>query len=152
MISRSEFLRRRDEFCTRCEFWKGVCLKGHALTSAQGCPQRKFDPVDGADYAPDIEVASAKDVPKPGGCCGGEADAKPMTYAEATIHLAASIRDWIADGTPLTPDDVYNTRVDTCKNGCPHYRFYQCGLCKCFVLAKAKIPGEQCPVNRWPAL
>lgn len=150
MISRSDFLRRRDEFCTRCEFWKGACLKGHALASAQGCPLRKFEPVDGADYAPDAPIAPAAEVPKPGGCCGGDAGIKPMTWAEATTHLAESMRDWLAEGAPMTPDDVYNTRVDTCKN-CPQFRFYQCRLCKCFILAKAKVPGEQCPLNRWPA-
>lgn len=152
MISRSEFLRRRDQFCIRCDFWKGVCLKGHSLSSAQGCPLRKFDPVDGADYAADAPVAPAEDAPKPGGCCGGEADVEPMTWTQAVSHLAASMRDWVKAGVPLTPDDVYNTRVDTCKNECPHYRHFQCRLCKCLVMAKARVPGEKCPADRWPPL
>lgn len=56
---------RRLEICQRCYAWLGQCLKGHLVTSPTGCPERRFDPVDGADYDPDVPLRSVSTT-----CCG----------------------------------------------------------------------------------
>ena len=128
-------------------------MKGHKLTSPQGCPIRKFEPIQGADYAPDRPSPKAAEIPPPGNCCGAKEDElKPMTWAEAAQHLTESMKQWRKDGYPTTPDNVYNARVSQCQEGCPHYRFFQCRLCKCLVFTKAKVPNEQCPADRWEKL
>lgn len=149
MIPRSIFYDRRDNYCLKCEFWKGRCLKKHALTSPQGCPIKKFPPIQNAGYSPDIEVEPAK--PPSGECCGkgGDPDLKPMSWADAAKHLAAAMAQWVRDGCPLTTDEIYQERVGTCQDGCPHFRWFQCRLCKCPIFTKAKVPTEKCDAGRW---
>lgn len=149
MIDRATFYRRLEQNCKKCDFWKGACLKGHALSSPQGCPIKKFPPVQGADYAPDRNVRPAPEVPMPGNCCGSDADLKPMNWSQAASHLTASLATWARDGFKTTPDDVYNERVGTCQDNCPSYKWFQCRMCKCLVFTKAKIPSERCPAERW---
>jgi hypothetical protein len=151
VIPKNVFYARRDNHCTKCEFWKGACLKGHQLSSPQGCPIKKFDPINGADYAPDRPALEAPAVPPPGNCCGkGDDELKPMSWAQAITHLKDSMAQWERDGWPLLPDASYQARVNRCQDECPHYRWFQCRLCKCFVFTKAKLPHETCPAGRWP--
>lgn len=72
-----------------------------------------------------------------------------MTWKEAAEHLTASLATWARTGFKLAPDDVYDERVATCQDNCPHYRWFQCRLCRCLVFTKAKVPTEECPVKRW---
>lgn len=151
MIPKNVFYDRRDNHCLKCEFWKGACLKGHALSSPQGCPIKKFEPINGADYAPDRPAPEAPSIPPPGNCCGGkDEELKPMGWAEAIKHLRESLAQWEKDGRPLVPEANYHVRVNICQDNCPHYRWFQCRLCKCLVFAKAKLPHEICPADRWP--
>lgn len=150
MIPKNVFYDRRDNHCLKCEFWKGACLKGHALSSPQGCPLKKFEPINGAAYAPDRPAPEAPSIPPPGNCCGSKDDElKPMGWAEAITHLRQSLAQWEKEGRPLTPQDVYDERVSKCQDNCPHYRWFQCRLCKCLVFTKAKLPHEKCPADRW---
>lgn len=150
MIPKNVFYDRRDGHCLKCEFWKGACLKGHRLSSPQGCPIRKFPPINGADYAADSPARKAAEVPQPGDCCGRkEPELKAMTWSQATAHLAESMKKWEAAGFKLTPEKIYHDRVGSCQDNCPHYRWFQCRLCKCVVLTKARLPHEKCPAGRW---
>jgi hypothetical protein len=147
MIPKRTFYDRRDNHCLKCEFWRGACLKGHVLSSPQGCPLKKFEPILGADYAPDLPAT----IPEPpaGDCCGKDADLSPMSWTQAAAHLSASLAEWVRTGVPLTDDVVYDERVDSCQDGCPSYRWFQCRLCKCLIFTKAKLPHETCPAGRW---
>lgn len=149
MIPKNIFNERRDQHCLKCEFWKGACLKGHRLSSTQGCPIKKFEPIQGADYAPDRPARPAPEVVTPGDCCGTDAELKPMSWIDATTHLAQSMFAWAKDHFETVPDEVYSERVGSCQDNCPHYRWFQCRLCKCLVFTKAKVPHEKCPADRW---
>lgn len=149
MLPRDVFYKRRDEHCAKCEFWSGVCLKGHALSSPQGCPLKKFEPVSGASYAVDVQVDPHVPAVQAVDCCGKDKELTPMSWSEAADHLRKSLGTWVADGCPIVTDTVYTERVSKCQDGCPHYKWFQCRQCKCVVLSKAKLPHETCPAGRW---
>ena len=67
MIDRDVFYQRKN-VCEQCEFWKNRCLKGHLLQSPTGCPVKKFGPVLGAGYHPDLPVERWE--PYSSDCCG----------------------------------------------------------------------------------
>lgn len=148
MIDRAVFYDRRDNYCKPCEFWRGRCRRGHSLTSPQGCPIKKFPPIQNAGYAVDQPPEPVQ--ANPTGCCGRtDSDLQPMTWKEAAEHLAASMAAWAKTGFKITSDDVYDERAATCQDNCPHYRWFQCRLCRCLIFTKARIPTEECPVKRW---
>jgi hypothetical protein len=57
------------------------------------------------------------------------------------------------------PDEAaVAARIDVCR-ACPHSEkrgptgitsLSRCGLCKCFIGAKARVRSEVCPDGRWP--
>jgi len=146
-----ETFHKRLEICKPCAYWRGVCLKGHSLRGAAGCPIRKFEPVDAADYAHDKPVDLTKPAAAPcRGCGQAPAEIKPMTWPEALAHLGQSMKTWTAQGFPLCDGAAYAARIEKCKN-CPggHYAWFQCRLCKCIVYSKAKLGNESCPERHW---
>lgn len=150
MIARDVFYDRRDSHCRKCEFWKGVCLKGHALSSPQGCPVKKFPPIQNADYAPDREV------PKPGegggaGCCGQAADMPPVSWGQVVGQFKSAMVDWTKAGLPVVSQEEHSQRVGTCRsNECGQYWLFYCKQCKCVAFLKAKLATEDCPKGLWP--
>lgn len=155
MVSSSVFYQRRDQHCKLCEFWRGVCLKGHKLSSPAGCPVRKFEPVEGADYAPDklVEVHA----PALTGCCGQPAgenqpESKPpaVRWEDVVAQFAKSLTEWVKQGLPLVPHVVHMERVGQCKkDDCGEYRDFYCSACKCLVYVKGKLATEDCPKRLW---
>lgn len=148
MIPAPVFRERLNTHCKNCEFWKGVCLKGHTLQGPMGCPLKKFPPVEGADYLPDLPLPQTP-APRMTPCCGNtDTPLTEMTWPEVFSHFRSAVQAWQEAGFPLTPDDVYQKRIETCKN-CPRYRWFQCRVCKCIVYTKAKLQTETCPEGRW---
>ncbi len=123
MIDPDVFNDRRDRFCKPCEWWKGVCLKGHSLGSPEGCPIRKFPPVEGAGYAPDKQSdQNAPQLVK--GCCGHSEEMPPLTWSQVLIQFTKSLVTWIAQGLPLVDSEKHGARYEQCKP-CPKFhRFY----------------------------
>jgi hypothetical protein len=39
-------------------------------------------------------------------------------------------------------------RIKICK-GCKYYKLYVCGICGCFIPAKARFKDSACPLNKW---
>ncbi len=151
----SKVFYERKALCEACKHWKGVCLKGHALSSPIGCPIRKFPPVEGAVYLDDRPPAVPQ-VITPGPCCGQGANQetlREMTYPEALSNLASSMAEWAKAGFPLVTEEVYGARLKVCQGPptCGFYRWYQCRICKCVVVAKAKLGTMKCPGGFWPA-
>ncbi len=146
MIAHSIFYDRRDNHCTHCEFWKGACIKGHKLSSPAGCPVRKFEPVNGADYAPDVPLPEPTE---PGCGCGKTDSVAPLTYPQAFGEFTRSLARWAIQGAPLANDEQHSARHGVCKV-CPRYMHFQCTICKCVVMVKAKMLTEKCPEDRWP--
>ena len=150
MIDPKTFYARRD-ICSACSNWKGVCLKGHALSTPVGCPERKFAPVEGASYMEDHPVVTPE-TPVVKACCGGAgADVRELTYAEAAKAFAADMKIWAAAGFPLLSAAQYSARISVC-SACPggHYKWYQCRLCKCIMMSKAKLATTDCMAGYWP--
>lgn len=146
MIPREEFLNRRDNFCKKCDKWDGVCTLGHNLGSPQGCPQQKFAPILGAQYA----EAIIKEQPQKRPCnCGVEA-VKPISWAEVITQFGKAMLSWLKEGLPLVDSETHQARNDECKsNRCGQYRHFQCQQCKCITYIKTKLATEECPRKLW---
>lgn len=149
MIARDIFYQRLP-VCQTCEHWRGVCLKGHPLQSPVGCPIRKFEPVEGAGYHEDRSYTDQPSGTRP--CCAGLPpgvdDVVPMTWHQALAAFAASMAKFASEGFQLADGKVYSDRLVQCRS-CEEYRHFQCRLCKCVCLAKAKVAHEQCPKKKW---
>jgi hypothetical protein len=151
MTDQSVFSARLP-ICKACEFWKGACLKGHALHSDFGCPLKKFEGVNGAAYLDDLPVPMPE-LPESGGtCCGGSGgEIKPMSWMQVWDHLNESMAGWAKTGFAVLSGAPYVERINICKS-CPkkQYRWFQCRHCRCCVYAKAKLAHETCPFGLWP--
>jgi hypothetical protein len=150
MIEHTVFYGRLENFCKRCPHWKNVCLKGHGLSSEEGCPVKKFLPVAGAGYAVDRQAeASAPATVR--GCEGcGNQGMPPMTWGQVLASFTKSMAEWIRVGVPLVSSRIHGLRYDQCKNCTEFHRFY-CNRCKCVCFLKSKLATEQCPLPepRW---
>lgn len=155
MIGRSTFYERLP-VCKACDFWRGVCLKGHVLQGTLGCPLKKFPGVDAAGYMDDLPVPTPElPAVSATGCCGQvpEGDIKPMSWGEVWRHLMVAMEDWKKAGFPVVSGEAYVNRIRTCK-ACPkgQYQWFQCKNCKCVIYTKAKLATEDCPFGLWPKL
>jgi len=148
MIEQRVFYDRLENHCKLCPHWKGVCLKGHALASDEGCPLQKFPPVNGADYAP--ERTTAAPAPKIVDCCGADSRMPPLNWGQVLASFAKSMAEWIKAGLPLVSHKTHGMRYGSCKTCLQFHRFY-CKHCKCVAYLKTKLATEQCPLDppRW---
>jgi hypothetical protein len=146
MIPRTEFYAHQA-ICKSCEFWSGVCLKGHALQSAQGCPLHKFEPIAGAGYAPDRPVQPAPEYP---GCCGQKPDMPPLTWPQVLQEFTLTMAQWAVAGFPLADGAQHQARYGQCKL-CPDFVNFYCGRCRCVAYVKTKLKTAACPAPspRW---
>lgn len=155
MIERTIFYRRLV-VCKTCEFWRGTCLKGHALQGPLGCPLKKFEGVNGLGYMDDLPVPTPE-LPaiSTNGCCGQatEGDLKPMSWGEVMRHLFQAVKEWRAAGYSVVDGDTYRKRIEICRH-CPkkQYQWFQCKHCGCVIYTKAKLATEDCPYGLWPKL
>ena len=150
MIEHAVFYDRLENFCKLCPHWTGVCLKGHGLSTPQGCPIKLFPPVAGADYALDRPTgALAPDLVKNCSGCGAGAPT-PLNWAQVLAHFTASMAAWIKAGAPLVSGEVHGLRYAQCK-ACPQFRSFYCGHCKCLAYLKTRLATESCPLlpPRW---
>ena len=67
----------------------------------------------------------------------------------AAVSLAASMARFAASGFKTVDQPLHDLRMSHC-NPCEYRRDTQCSLCRCFIEKKAWLPGEDCPVGRWP--
>ena len=149
MIPRDIFDNRRDNYCSRCEHWQGVCLKGHKLSSPMGCPVKKFPPVNSAAYMDDVPVppraiasANCRSCSDPG------AQLAPLRFRDVMKQFGTSMATWVAEGLPLADKETHGARYAKCKP-CEHYANHVCQLCKCVAYAKTKLATEKCPAGFW---
>jgi 7-keto-8-aminopelargonate synthetase-like enzyme len=73
-----------------------------------------------------------------------------LGYVEAVAQLARDLAAWKNAGFALMPEAGYQARLAVCKT-CPHYHWFQCKKCSCFVFAKARLKTAACPGGYWPA-
>jgi hypothetical protein len=63
-------------------------------------------------------------------------------------NLIKSLRDWGADGIPITTQKDYNNRIKACKS-CEHFKMPICGKCGCIMMVKARMETSECPIGKW---
>lgn len=134
----------RLQTCRSCEFWKGVCLRGHKLSSTAGCPLKKFEPIQGAAYATDREPVST---PLQG--CGSCHAAPNLTWTQVLTQFAQAMVNWASSGLATKSSADHAARYAACQK-CPKLVSWQCTECKCVAYVKAKLSTESCPLNQWP--
>lgn len=56
-------------------------------------------------------------------------------------------------GIGATDQQTRALRLAICEP-CPNYspKSKQCGVCRCYLPAKVKVPAESCPINKWGAV
>jgi hypothetical protein len=151
MIDHAVFYDRRDNYCLKCEHWKGACLRGHQLASPAGCPLKKFEPVGGADYAPDSPQQAP--APIPGGkCCSSSPveELKVIGWSDVLSSFATAMVAWVKSGAALVDSAKHGQRYDKCKV-CPSKRYekFYCRDCLCICYLKTKLATEKCPRQHW---
>jgi len=148
VIDRAVFYDRLNRFCKPCDHWKGVCLKGHALASPEGCPLRLFSPVEGAAYAPG--QADAPGAPPLRECCGSSSAMPPLNWAQVLAAFMRSMAKWVAAGLPLVDRQTHGARYERCKT-CTRFNRFYCEHCRCIAFLKTKLATEECPLPepRW---
>ena len=145
VIDSITFYERRDRFCQTCQWWRGVCLKGHALGSPEGCPIQRFPPVEGAAYALNQQAQDqTPHIVK--GCCGQSDDMPPLTWAQVLALFAKSMALWITEGLPLANSALHGARYDVCKR-CKKFNRFYCKHCKCVAMLKTKLLTSRCPLE-----
>jgi hypothetical protein len=143
MIRHDIFYGRIETYCKHCEFWTGhACRKGHLPSSSTGCPMKRFEPVNGADYDLDREPDPAE--PNMG-CCGGNGkEMSDLSWNQVLLHFAMSMVKWGLAGMPVVPEKTHGERYAKCRS-CPHIRGFWCSKCKCVAYLKTKLATEGCP-------
>lgn len=149
MVPRKVFYERMEQHCKQCQHWANVCLLGHQLASPEGCPEKKFAPIQGAQYAVPREAVAP---PVLTGCCNNSTEElKALTWPEVLAHFAESMTRWVAEGCPLVKKEAHAARYSKCKsNECGQFRSFYCHHCKCIAYTKAKVATETCPKGMWP--
>lgn len=72
-------------------------------------------------------------------------NAPDPTWAQQAWSVSTALADWIGSGAKSVPKEIYRQRLVLCDN-CPHRSGHRCGICKCFIRAKAALPNQQCPL------
>lgn len=141
-------VQERLVICRSCEFWSGRCAKGFKINSHMGCPARKFDPVNNAGYAADVQISG---VASSSGCCRQRPTVKfNLSVKDVADRFAVSMARWTKDGCKVVDSVVHSARFAACQS-CPHYQHLVCQLCFCLPWIKTKLATERCPDNppRW---
>lgn len=149
MLPKNVYNDRLKNYCESCEWWtRGRCRKGHVLTSATGCPARKFPPIQGAGYDPNREPDPLEETM--GACCGYSDAMKDITWPQVLAQFAKAMVKWTRAGLPLVSPAIHGGRQTHCQP-CPHRKGYWCSKCKCLIYLKTKLATEQCPDDppRW---
>lgn len=139
-----EVISERIKICQTCDqYFRSTCLQGHVIQSWPGCPKKKFPPFNAHfGYA----EPRKQTVRSEGAACCTEESVRYMTWPEAMAEAEKTFAEWIRSGLPLAKSVEHNRRFDLCKK-CPHYRHFQCLVCKCVAYAKAKLASAHCPAK-----
>lgn len=62
--------------------------------------------------------------------------------------FAGAMGRWVAAGLPRLDDDQVAARLAIC-GGCDQFADGRCRVCGCWLLAKARMTTEDCPLGKW---
>ena len=63
-------------------------------------------------------------------------------------NLGNSLVKHVANGAKKVPNDIYESRINTC-DSCDYLQDDRCRACGCFVKLKAGWASEKCPLDKW---
>jgi len=49
---------------------------------------------------------------------------------------------------PQLPESYATRRMEICRT-CEHYAMFICKQCGCFMPAKTRLKGAECPIHKW---
>jgi hypothetical protein len=86
--------------------------------------------------------------PKKGGC--GACQKKKMpSWAKMASNFASTMAEFATSGFKIADKELYEERINICKE-CPSFTDSErCVECGCFMKAKAGIMEAKCPLNKW---
>lgn len=78
---------------------------------------------------------------------------KPQLPKASTMagNLGKALAGYVGGGMQHATADQVEQRLLVC-SACPHRRNTRCSACGCFLEAKAKMRGQDCPLGYWPPL
>lgn len=80
---------------------------------------------------------------------------KPPPKGPSLLRMALTatkaMAQFVGSGFKKVSPDVYQSRIQLCMT-CEHHTGLRCRLCGCFTNAKARLPHEECPAKKWPAM
>jgi tetratricopeptide (TPR) repeat protein len=142
-------LGQRDQAVARAESAVDLLRrlgKPEAATMAEELEQfrrrapRPEAPASPAVASGSIVVAGWGNLPTPG--------AEPG-FLRMAMSAAKSAAKFVGAGMKTVSPEVHRARLRACAT-CEHHTGLRCKLCGCFTNAKAWLPDEGCPVQKWP--
>lgn len=72
------------------------------------------------------------------------------SFLQMIKNFASEVTEYVKQGAPNVTEQQYTERIQEC-DACPHLLRDEarCGLCGCFIEAKAKWQTSNCPDGRW---
>ncbi len=87
------------------------------------------------------------------GCCDGPSPTAPQGMLSQVVSLGKAVVRFAAGGFRMVPLSVLEERLGIC-SGCERKTTVAgmdiCNACGCSLSIKARMPGEFCPLGRWP--
>lgn len=76
---------------------------------------------------------------------------KPPTFAQKVVNLGGAIKRIAEEGYKEVSEEVYNARLSQCDKCDFKTEHWVCShpSCGCFLLKKAVLSTESCPIGRW---
>jgi tetratricopeptide (TPR) repeat protein len=71
-------------------------------------------------------------------------------WLRMALSAAKAVGKFVGSGLKTVPADLHKRRLQTCAT-CEHHTGMRCRLCGCYTKAKAWMPHEHCPIEKWPA-
>jgi tetratricopeptide (TPR) repeat protein len=69
-------------------------------------------------------------------------------YLRMAISAAAAFGRFVGSGFKTVPHQTFEHRLRCCGQ-CEYYTGLRCRVCGCFTNLKARLPHEDCPLDRW---
>jgi len=79
---------------------------------------------------------------------GGQAASGPGLLRMA-LSASKSVAKFVSSGFKTASAATLEKRLRTCAT-CEHHTGVRCRLCGCFTGIKARMPHENCPIDKWP--
>ena len=76
--------------------------------------------------------------------------APPLGSWSVIKTFAAAVGRYIATGGDKTQKELFEARLDVCSTCVHRAENDRCGVCGCFIEAKAGVAAEDCPLALWP--